>query len=159
MRRYNVDIQCGTHNGYQLHYRRKEPACEPCKTAAYEYIKQKQKNNPKRRAAKNRQKSRRRAKQRGNGYEKYSLEQVLELYGTNCHICNTLINFDAPRNCTGDSWELGLHIDHVIAIANGGPDTLENVRPAHAMCNVRKNAKEAPHPEGRRAVASQSNFT
>ena len=144
MRRYNVDIRCGTHNGYQLHYRRKEPACEPCKTAAYEYIKQKQKNNPKRKAAKNRQKSRRRAKQRGNGYERYTLQQVLELYGTTCYICNTEIDMEAPRNCTGDNWQNGLHIDHVIPIAKGGSDLLVNVRPAHAMCNVRKNAKEAP---------------
>lgn len=144
MRRYNVDIRCGTHSGYQLHYRRKEPACEACKTAAYEYVKQKQKNNPVRRAAKNRQKARRRAKKLGNGYERYSLKQVLELYGTICHICNKEIDMNAPRNCTGDNWHNGLHIDHVIPIAKGGSDTLANVRPAHAICNVRKNAKEAP---------------
>lgn len=51
---------------------------------------------------------------------------------------------EAPRNCTGDNWQNGLHIDHVIPIAKGGADMLVNVRPAHAMCNVRKNAKEAP---------------
>ena len=71
------DIKCGTYSGYQRHYRLKEPACDPCRQGAAEYarnyyykntrkildrLKKHQKNNPKRRLAKNRQKARRRAR-------------------------------------------------------------------------------------------------
>lgn len=80
----------------------------------------------------------RRARKRNNDYEVYSLSQVLSLYGDVCHICNEEIDLTAPRNCKGQNWEFGLHIDHVVAIANGGPDTLDNVRPAHAKCNIDK---------------------
>ena len=155
MKKYSKDIQCGTYNGYQLHYRHKELACDSCKAAASKYVmtryfankekilerqKKYRRNNPKTRAAKNRQKARRRAKQLGNGYEKYSLEKVLELYGTKCNICNIEIDMKAPRNCTGDNWAFGLHIDHVVPISKGGSDTLENVRPTHALCNVTKSS-------------------
>lgn len=152
------DIKCGTYSGYQLHYRKGEQACTPCKQGASAYvknyyysnrekinakIKERNKNSSKRKAAKNIQKSRRRAKMRGNGYELYTLEKVLELYGTVCHICGNEIDMNAPRNCQGDNWQNGLHIDHVISIFNGGPDTLDNVRPSHALCNVNKNSRNA----------------
>ena len=26
------------------------------------------------------------------------------------------------------------------AISKGGPDTIENVKPSHALCNIKKNA-------------------
>lgn len=80
----------------------------------------------------------RRAKKKNNGFEKYSTQDVLSTYGIVCYVCNVEIDLTAPRNCRGQNWELGLHIDHVIAIANGGPDTLDNVRPAHAKCNIDK---------------------
>jgi 5-methylcytosine-specific restriction endonuclease McrA len=34
-----------------------------------------------------------------------------------------------------------LHIDHVIPISKGGTDTLDNVRPSHAKCNLSKGNK------------------
>lgn len=83
---------------------------------------------------------RRRARKRDNGYEPYSEVQVLLKYGKNCHICNTAIDLKAPRRVGFGDWFLSLHIDHLIPIAKGGPDTLENVRPAHAICNLRKGA-------------------
>ena len=96
-------------------------------------------NNPE----KTRQKARlRRARIRGNGYEQYTEAQVLDLYGTICYLCNTQIDLTASRyQGHSKGWELGLHIDHVIPIVGGGPDTLENVRPTHAQCNLKKNAK------------------
>ncbi len=81
---------------------------------------------------------RRRAKKLNNGFEIYKTEQVIELYGTKCHICNEQIDMSASRVVGKGNWNYGLHIDHVIAIANGGPDTLENVRPSHATCNLKK---------------------
>ena len=94
---------------------------------------------------KGREKTRkRRALKLENGYEPYTEYQILELYGTNCHLCTLPINLDAPRAIgKADGWELALHIDHVIPIIAGGPDTLENVRPSHAICNMKKGSKMA----------------
>lgn len=89
--------------------------------------------------------SRRRARLRGNLAEIYTTEQVLNEYGTDCHICKEPIDLSAPRQVGQPGWEAGLHIDHLIEICNGGPDTLENVRPAHARCNLtrsRNNGRE-----------------
>jgi hypothetical protein len=80
----------------------------------------------------------RRANKNKNGFEKYTENQVLSLYGKNCYICNIPIDFSAPRKCGSPGWQYGLHIEHVIDIAFGGSDTLENVRPSHALCNLTK---------------------
>jgi hypothetical protein len=85
--------------------------------------------------AKNR---RRRAQKRNNGYLKYKESEVLEKYGTNCYLCNKPIDLNATRKCGSPGWEYGLHIEHYVDIALGGPDTLENVRPAHGICNLKK---------------------
>jgi len=89
---------------------------------------------------------RRRARIRGQGYEFYTEVDVLNKYGTNCHLCDMEIDIDAPRSGRSRGalelgWEEGLHIDHVIPIAKGGPDILDNVRPAHARCNLSKGVK------------------
>jgi 5-methylcytosine-specific restriction endonuclease McrA len=84
---------------------------------------------------------RRRARLAGNITEKYTDKLVIEIYGTNCHICNKPIDLNAPRRSGKPGWELGLHIDHIIPISKNGPDTLENVRPAHGRCNISKGAE------------------
>lgn len=150
------EIKCGTYSGYQRHYRLKEPACDACKAGAVEYSliyyhknKDKIKKNPARKARRHRQKVRRKARLRGNKSEIYTVQEVLDLYGTVCYLCNKEIDLQAPRNCTGDNWQMGLHIDHVIDIQYGGSDTLDNVKPTHALCNVAKrsrNDEEAPTP-------------
>lgn len=84
----------------------------------------------------------RRAQKINNGFEKYAESEVLELYGTNCYLCNTQIDMDASRRCGDPGWEKGLHIEHVVNIALGGPDTLDNVRPSHALCNLTKKPRE-----------------
>ena len=40
----------------------------------------------------------------------------------------------------GDPLTGEIHIDHVIPRALGGPDTLDNLQAAHAVCNLRKGA-------------------
>lgn len=87
-------------------------------------------------------KRRRRAKIKNNGYEYYTEEQVLALYGSNCYLCNVPINMTATRRCGEPGWEMGLNIEHVIDIALGGPDTLANVKPAHAICNLKKKPRQ-----------------
>lgn len=80
---------------------------------------------------------RRRARKMGAGFEVYTTQQVLDLYGSLCHLCGLPIDLLAPRRANAT----GLHIDHVIPIAKGGSDTLANVRPAHGLCNVRKGGR------------------
>ena len=157
------DIQCGTYAGYQRHYRLKEKACDSCKKGAAEYarnyyykntekvlarLKKHHKNNPKRKLSKNRQKARRRARIKGCVTEPYTLAQVFDTYGYDCYLCNKLIDLKAPRQAGQPGWEMGLHIDHYVDIQHGGGDTLENVRPTHGICNLRKNRKSGPSLSG-----------
>jgi HNH endonuclease len=83
----------------------------------------------------------RRANEKNNGSEPYTVQQVLDTYGTDCHICNKPIDLNAPRATNKKGYELGLHIDHLIPIIKGGSDTLRNVRPSHAKCNLKKNGR------------------
>ena len=84
-------------------------------------------------------KRRRRARKHENGYEKYLEQQVLETYGVICHVCFEEIDLEAPRQVGLQGWQKGFHIDHLVPISKGGPDTLENVRPAHGICNLKKS--------------------
>ena len=73
--------------------------------------------------------------------EPYTLEQVLKKYGTDCFICKAPIDLLAPRTTKAKGWETGLHLDHWIPLSKGGPDTLDNIRPTHGLCNIRKGDK------------------
>lgn len=69
----------------------------------------------------------------------YTEKQILEKYGNECYLCNNPIDLSAPRWTAKPGWQNGLHIDHLIPVSKGGPDTLENVRPTHGLCNTTKN--------------------
>ena len=85
---------------------------------------------------------RRRARKLGNGFEPYTLEEVFETYGTNCYLCDMPINLQiSGRPGSNPQWRSGLNIEHFIDIALGGSDTIENVRPSHAWCNLTKGTK------------------
>lgn len=85
---------------------------------------------------------RRRAIKRGVESSPYLESEVLDLYGTDCHLCQLPIDLTAPRHASkGKNWEFGLHVDHLIPLSKGGVDSLDNVRPAHAVCNQRKYNK------------------
>tara|TARA_B110000977_G_C10918693_1_gene432214 strand:- start:102 stop:731 length:630 start_codon:yes stop_codon:yes gene_type:complete len=104
-----------------------------------EYKKEYRKKNP----HKGREyKRKRRALKQANVHEPYTEDQVLKLYGTDCHICQEEIDLSANRSAGAPGWERALHIDHVIPLSQGGPDTLENVKPAHGLCNLQKADKE-----------------
>jgi 5-methylcytosine-specific restriction endonuclease McrA len=85
----------------------------------------------------------RRARKLGIGHEPYTDKQVLDTYGSLCHICGIAIDLTAPRVSTKEGWQLGLHIDHLIPLSKGGVDNLSNVRPSHAQCNLRKGSKSS----------------
>jgi len=101
------------------------------------YQRQHKKENP---HLKRESERRRRANRFNNGFEYYKESEVLEIYGTICYICNIDIDLSAPRLAGASGWEVGLHIDHVVPLSKGGSDTLDNVRPAHGSCNVKKHA-------------------
>jgi 5-methylcytosine-specific restriction endonuclease McrA len=86
--------------------------------------------------------AKRRAMKLQNRHEKYTLEQVLDKWGTNCHLCQTPIDIAAPRRVGKKGWEKGLHLDHLISLSNGGSDTLCNIRPAHGTCNIKKGNRD-----------------
>ena len=146
---------CGTLSAYARHIRRREIPCQPCKDANAEAHRNYYKKNSKRIyehnrlwASKNpdkvkeysrRMASKRKALKKSNGHTPYTDQQVLDTYGTDCHICFKPIDFDAPRQAyISKGWELGLQFDHLIPLSKGGPDTLENIRPSHAICNMKK---------------------
>lgn len=80
------------------------------------------KRNAQKWALRNRENQRRR---RGEKVVDYAA--ILAEHGMWCHICETAIETFAE-----------LHMDHVIPLAKGGPHATENIRPAHALCNLRK---------------------
>lgn len=98
----------------------------------------------------------RRAMRIGNGFEPYTVDEMLEKYGTDCHVCGEPIDLEAPRKCGRGGWEKGLHIDHLIPIAKGGSDTLENTRPAHGLCNISRGASMPEVEDGIRKAAEES---
>ena len=84
----------------------------------------------------------RRAREAGVDSESFTDETLLEVYGTDCYICLEPIDLNAPRHVSqGAGWERGLHREHVIPISKGGPNTLVNCRPSHALCNLKKSDK------------------
>jgi hypothetical protein len=85
-------------------------------------------NNPEKWALKNRENSRRRNSHTKSSAVAYA--SVLERDGMVCHICSGEISTLAD-----------LHFDHVIPLAKGGPHTADNIKPAHALCNLRKSDK------------------
>lgn len=124
----------GTKNGYDWHRRgMNEIPCHPCREAMKAYWVYQRTLKDRGRGL--------RPVEYGAKQEPYTLKQVINIYGTNCHICLDLIDMDAPRRVGWGGWEKGLHIDHVIPLSKGGDDTLENVRPSHGQCNIMKHTK------------------
>lgn len=72
---------------------------------------------------------RRRARKKMTRWGRVSYHRLLQSYGMLCHICDGWI-------ADGD-----LSFDHVIPLARGGSHTEDNIKPAHLVCNVRKNQR------------------
>lgn len=114
-------------------------ACDLCKAYVAKYMREYARKNPDKVREWSRGQNRRRDKRvQANGFEFYNTDDVLRKWGYDCHICNEPIDFKAPRQCGDPGWERGLHLDHVLPISKGGADVLDNVKPAHAKCNVYK---------------------
>jgi 5-methylcytosine-specific restriction endonuclease McrA len=138
---------CGTYAGYRKHHNHKTRPCFNCLIAnrAYSKIRYKkdgalrQANSRARNIDKIRERERQKNRRRRASLSKpYNELQVIATYGANCYLCGLGIDFMAPRKCGVAGWENGFHIDHLIPVSKGGQDTLENVRPAHGLCNLYK---------------------
>lgn len=88
-------------------------------------------------------------------------KKLIEQYGAVCQLCLMAkrpvefaqIRFDVDGN-NNYAWS----IDHIVAIGDGGPNTIDNMWPAHRICNERKGSKAGGssrrHRVPRREVAS-----
>jgi 5-methylcytosine-specific restriction endonuclease McrA len=85
---------------------------------------------------------RRRARELSVQSEDYVEKDILNRWGTACYLCGEEIDLEAPRSMKTYN-PRALHMDHVIPIALGGPDTIDNVKPTHSSCNLKR-------PKGRR---------
>lgn len=84
-------------------------------------------DNPERWALRNRENGRRRHRRDGRPV-RYA--DILAEHGMHCHLC------EQPIADLSD-----LHFDHVIPLARDGLHVPENIRPAHARCNLRKGTR------------------
>jgi 5-methylcytosine-specific restriction endonuclease McrA len=144
-------IEHGTMSGYNKHYKLKEPYCDACIEAQRLWWRERRIThnshiNVLRRAWRartpNANRSRmHRAYENGSYSEPYSDQQVLDTYGNDCWLCNEPIDLEAPRQVGKLGWERGFHVEHVIPISKGGPNSLSNVRPSHGKCNIVKGNK------------------
>lgn len=123
-------------------------ACEPCKAIAAKYVSDKWATDPKYKAKekewyknnphKRPPKSRDRARRTGAKRSYYTRQQVFDRDGYDCYICHTPVDLTATHIQGQPGWETYPHIEHVIPLSLGGDDTLENVKIAHAKCNIDK---------------------
>lgn len=65
-----------------------------------------------------------------------SHDEVAQRDGFICYLCETAVDMSLPRTS-----RYGATLDHVIPLNKGGADTLDNVRLAHWICNIRKSDK------------------
>jgi 5-methylcytosine-specific restriction endonuclease McrA len=62
-----------------------------------------------------------------------SADQLVDAMGAFCGICKEPIDTALKRTS-----KMGLTVDHIIPLSKGGQDTLDNMQPAHWICNVKK---------------------
>lgn len=159
---------CSTGVGYDAHTYNNEKPCENCIEGRRLYRAQEHLKNREKRLAKFREyhsknketilarkviynrenpevgrvlHRKRKARLRNAPSEPYTTQQILDLYGTDCHLCHEPIDLDAPRVQGRQGWERGLNLEHVIPISRGGTNMINNVKPSHALCNMKKHAK------------------
>lgn len=133
--------------------KRNRVACDLCKQIAAKYRKEqvakdptkfnRQKRESNKRNGTN-HKNRDRARKRGVVSQYYTRKQIIDRDGLDCHICKVPVDLTANHVQGQPGWELYPHIDHVVPLALGGIDTIDNVKLAHAKCNIDKGTRLLP---------------
>lgn len=82
-------------------------------------------------------------KRNGNVDYTITLDKLIKKYNNRCYLCNCECNLNdyTVVNNTFIAGNYYPSIDHVIAIANGGTHTWDNVKLAHRICNSLKSNK------------------
>jgi 5-methylcytosine-specific restriction endonuclease McrA len=62
--------------------------------------------------------------------------RLIKKYGTACQICSKAINMSTVREDNSFS------IDHIVALADGGTNTEDNMWPTHVACNELKGSNK-----------------
>ena len=136
IQRYRKVPKCGTRSGYDYHVRQLlEEPCGECATAEKQYhrnrrIRDYDKITSYRKLW--------RANHPNVRRTKFTMEEIVSLYGTDCFHCGGPIDFTAPRAPGAPGWEKAYHPDHLIPLSKDGLDELENIRPSHGKCNIKK---------------------
>ncbi|KFU81003.1 HNH endonuclease [Amycolatopsis lurida] len=75
------------------------------------------------------------------------LRELAAASGAACWLCGHRIDLGLPAR-----HKMSFTADHIVPRSKGGPDTLDNARPAHRTCNSSRGnrAHEAPMPTSRR---------
>ena len=124
--------------------------CDLCKPVEAAYVRErhhrlKDELNAKRRAYRKRvghpPNNRQRAIKAGVKHEYYTRKHIFERDGYNCYLCGIPVDLSGSYIVGQPGWELYPHIEHVIPISKGGSDTLDNVKIAHAKCNLIKGTQ------------------
>jgi hypothetical protein len=115
--------QCGRPVGYDGMGPRRRYCSKPCVKAA-----------PPFRASKRKQKSKRRAVIRGLPHEAFDPLEVLHRDGWTCQLCG----IPTPQHLRGTLRDDAPELDHIIALAAGGPHTRANTQCACRQCNQAK---------------------
>lgn len=126
-------------------------ACTPCKEYMAQYMRTKWATDSRYRewdkAKKRKYKvsnGRERARKRNIVREYYTRKQIFDRDGYDCYLCHEPVDLTASHNMGQPGWELYPHVEHVIPLAKGGTDTLDNVKIAHAKCNMDKGTRLLP---------------
>lgn len=105
--------------------------CELCRVKRAESVK----HSESMKRCKKQAKARRRAKGKAVISAPVSLVDVIKAHGKRCHLCGKAVDVSTanqPKSAT---------MDHVVPLALGGWHDLNNLRPAHHLCNSLKGAQ------------------
>ena len=147
-----LDNQHGTTVGdYERCRKNHGSACEKCRAVAAKYAREKFHSDPKYKEAEKRwrqanpdkvyRNNKDRALKHGGKHSYYTRKQIFDRDGYDCYLCNTPVDLTAPHVQGQPGWERYPHIEHVHPLSKGGDDTLDNVKIAHAKCNIDKGAQ------------------
>ena len=162
-----IRTKCGTSAGYKAHEMYGELTCNPCRLAINETVRLRNQPIKELRALRSREyrasnlehvrgveldwRTRNPDKRRSKDMKRYALKKgaivletitvmdVINTWGTKCHICKKEIDLNLPRHVKDSPW--GFHMEHLISLFKGGQHTISNVRPSHGICNLRKGTK------------------
>ena len=134
---------------------RPEGSCEECRAFVAKWHREYRKRNPEKVSAREkawakanpdkirdihrRSKTLRERKGKENGHAPYTRQFILERDDYTCYLCGGRVDLTAPHQVGEPGWEIYPHLDHVVPLSKGGPDTPDNVRTTHAACNMSKS--------------------